>query len=144
MIYFSISHSKAKNKDSRRGPDRKHRNDRSERPTPPRDYNRSSDTVGKFHGLPPFPPAKRYKPGPPDHRCDPYSGRSHEVSNYLSSLVLGLGLKALFMFGKIILARYLDITVLFFPRQLYTNYLDLSTRRTVFHESTTQYMHIRP
>ncbi|XP_063674747.1 uncharacterized protein LOC134811655 isoform X2 [Bolinopsis microptera] len=79
--HLSISHSKAKNKDTRRGlhePGRKPRNnsDSSERPPPPRDYN----TVGKFHGLQPFPPSKRYKPGPPDHRCDPYSGRSHEMS----------------------------------------------------------------
>jgi hypothetical protein len=40
--------------------------------------------MGKFKGLQPFPPAKRYKPGPHDHRFDPYSGRGPEVGQICS------------------------------------------------------------
>lgn len=80
--HLSISISKAKNKEARKsaGLPLKHpRNDR------PGDFGRNCDwnrdNMGKFQGLQPFPPAKRYKPGPADFRIDPYTGRGLEMED---------------------------------------------------------------
>ena len=82
LICFSISISKAKNKEARKAAGLPLKHPRNERPGDfgrNVDWNRDMGNMGKFKGLQPFPPAKRYKPGPADFRFDPYTGRGLEV-----------------------------------------------------------------